>query len=56
MQIGSPSWTRQHDALQRLTTMAQLQARCQEDEWVVDLLHVSGKMDMLITDLLNHEV
>ncbi|KAL6769153.1 ZMY10 [Auxenochlorella protothecoides x Auxenochlorella symbiontica] len=54
-QIGSPSWTRQHDALRRLTTMAQLQARCQEDEWVVDLLHVSGKMDMLITDLLSHE-
>ncbi|RMZ54384.1 hypothetical protein APUTEX25_001960, partial [Auxenochlorella protothecoides] len=30
-------------------------ARCQEDEWVVDLLHVSGKMDVLITDLLSHE-
>ncbi|KAJ8301546.1 hypothetical protein KUTeg_020533 [Tegillarca granosa] len=54
--VGSPSWGRQHEMIEKLNMQAVLNASAQEDEYIKDFLISYNKTECLIYDLIVTEV
>ncbi|XP_046542958.1 LOW QUALITY PROTEIN: zinc finger MYND domain-containing protein 10-like [Haliotis rubra] len=54
--IGSPSWSRQHEYLEKLNMQAVISASSHEDEFVKEALITFEKIPVLIRDLLVTEI
>lgn len=52
LQVGTPRWQAQHDAISQLNIQAHHNARSNSDEFVVDLLVSLDKVGVLVHDLL----
>ncbi|CEL93667.1 unnamed protein product [Vitrella brassicaformis CCMP3155] len=50
--VGTPRWLGQHTTVQRLNTLAHLQAQHANDEYVVDLIITHEKLEVLVHELV----